>query len=195
MTKICQRCKKEKELDEFGLLKGRVRSWCRKCTSEYVKNRYNTNQQARDNQRDSVNSYKKKIRDKKKDLICPICNRLTESPNDLEEHLAQHRYREGKSQYALYRAGTLSLKEYTEKKNNFLGVPISKAQYELKRRIIFMLIVESGRIKCYRCGKDLSVDDYSVEHKKDWLWKDPDLFWDLDNISFSHKKCNIQGKK
>lgn len=37
----------------------------------------------------------------------------------------------------------------------------------------------------------MSADDWSIEHIEPWIGVDPDLFWDLDNITFSHKKCNV----
>ncbi|KKL25623.1 hypothetical protein LCGC14_2403400, partial [marine sediment metagenome] len=35
-----------------------------------------------------------------------------------------------------------------------------------------------------------NIDDFTIEHKIPWLDNDSDLFWDLDNIAFSHNRCN-----
>lgn len=37
----------------------------------------------------------------------------------------------------------------------------------------------------------MSADDLSIEHKAPWLHRDSALFWDLDNIAFSHLACNV----
>jgi len=43
------------------------------------------------------------------------------------------------------------------------------------------------------CSKDLQTQefyqDFTIDHKKSW-YNNPKLFWDLNNIAFSHLKCN-----
>lgn len=64
----------------------------------------------------------------------------------------------------------------------------------LKKRIWFMLLQEAGRDTCFRCGLPLSEDDFSVDHKEPWLHSENplELFLNLNNIAFSHQKCNYR---
>ena len=51
-----------------------------------------------------------------------------------------------------------------------------------------------GKIFCYRCGKKIEqIEELSIEHKVPWLYADDPigLYFNLDNIAFSHLKCNI----
>ncbi len=59
---------------------------------------------------------------------------------------------------------------------------------------MFSLIEQSGRNACYRCNQKMTVDDYSIEHMEAWQpAEDPiKAFYDLANISFSHKTCNYK---
>jgi len=44
---------------------------------------------------------------------------------------------------------------------------------------------------CFRCKKSIeSAAELSLEHKEAWLDNDIALFWDLENLGFSHLKCN-----
>ena len=50
-----------------------------------------------------------------------------------------------------------------------------------------------GLDTCHQCGDKIeNIDNFSIEHKKPWLdSNDPlGLFFDLDNIGFSHLRCN-----
>jgi hypothetical protein len=67
---------------------------------------------------------------------------------------------------------------------------LGTANYRLLRRIVFQMTVETCKDVCYHCGLRIEEKDFSVEHKKPWLHVSADLFWDLDNIAFSHRKCN-----
>jgi hypothetical protein len=86
-----------------------------------------------------------------------------------------------------------------KKKNEKLRMSYGKANNILKKSIMFYLVQKLKLDICYRCGKKIeSVDVFSVEHKTDWLNSETpvELFFDLDNIGFSHKICNIlNGKK
>ena len=73
-------------------------------------------------------------------------------------------------------------------------MPSETASGRLKKQIMFMLLKKLGINKCWRCSELITdVKDLSIEHKKPWLdSKDPiGLYFDLDNIAFSHIKCNI----
>ena len=78
-----------------------------------------------------------------------------------------------------------------QEKNAQLGVNFGTASYRLKKMILFGLIRRLGETACFRCKTDIvSADDLSIDHKKPWLGVSNDLFWDLDNIAFSHTACN-----
>jgi hypothetical protein len=72
-----------------------------------------------------------------------------------------------------------------------LGVPYGTACNRLRRMVMFELLKKCGETTCFKCYKPiLSWKDVSIEHKENWLDKDPALFWSMENISFSHLKCN-----
>ena len=74
-----------------------------------------------------------------------------------------------------------------------LGVPYGTARNILNKKILFSFVQRLGLDICHQCGKRIEdVDNLSVEHKTAWLHKPNarELFFDLDNIAFSHHKCN-----
>jgi hypothetical protein len=77
-------------------------------------------------------------------------------------------------------------------KSDFLGMPHGTARNRLVKRLLFRFISLLKLDTCFVCGKELTLDTFSIEHKQPWLYESTDLFWDLDNIAFSHKKCNRQ---
>ena len=78
-----------------------------------------------------------------------------------------------------------------KKKAEFLGMPYGTACGRLRKRIMFSLIQEIGADICYRCGDPIeSYEELTIEHKKPWLDVSVDLFWDINNIAFSHTECN-----
>jgi hypothetical protein len=81
------------------------------------------------------------------------------------------------------------------KKSEALGVNFSTATARLKLQVTLQLLKECGRNKCYRCNKEIEIaTDLSLDHKEDWLNsnKEKELFWDLNNVAYSHKSCNIK---
>jgi len=80
-------------------------------------------------------------------------------------------------------------------KSEQLGMSHSTANNRLKRNIMFDLICKSNKNVCFRCGKQMTAEDWSIEHKEDWLHNSIELFWSLDNIAFSHKSCNYAAAK
>lgn len=78
------------------------------------------------------------------------------------------------------------------KKSQQLGMNPSTAQSRLVRDLLFKQLCDLGINKCYRCGEEMSRDTFTIEHIKPWLdSEDPQkMFFDLDNISYSHHKCN-----
>lgn len=69
----------------------------------------------------------------------------------------------------------------------------STAQGRLVKDILWSLIVKTNQHICCKCNKEMSRDNFSIEHIIPWLdSEDPlKLFFDLENISFSHLSCNV----
>lgn len=79
-----------------------------------------------------------------------------------------------------------------KRKNDFLGINFGTAHSRLRKMIFFSMAVELGRDICFRCDRKIeTASELSIDHKIDWLGVDKDLFWDIDNIAFSHLICNI----
>lgn len=76
-------------------------------------------------------------------------------------------------------------------KGKQLGMPFGTACHRLRKSILFQLLKRLGENSCFRCNAEItSADDLSIDHKIPWLHSDSELFWDLGNIGFSHRKCN-----
>lgn len=74
-----------------------------------------------------------------------------------------------------------------------LGINYSTAQNRLRKQILFKYVKLAGDNICYVCNKEITnIDELSLEHKIPWLDDEnaEKLFWDENNISFSHLKCN-----
>lgn len=85
-----------------------------------------------------------------------------------------------------------------EKHKNQLGINYSTARNRLNRLIFFNLVVELKKNICFRC-KELILDskDLTVDHKINWLHSEnsKDLFFDMDNVAFSHARCNYSAAR
>jgi len=100
---------------------------------------------------------------------------------------------------------SLSLRQFTgdgmggyQKKNRQLGMNVSTASNRLRKLLLFDLAGKLNLLKCYRCGGLIKIiEEFSVEHKIRWQdSKEPaKLFFDLDNIAFSHLRCNIKDSR
>ncbi len=79
------------------------------------------------------------------------------------------------------------------KKQNQLGMNPSTASGRLVKDVLYSLVVQTDQNNCYQCGLPMSRDTFSIEHKEPWLdSEDPlGLYFDLNNISFSHHSCNV----
>jgi hypothetical protein len=87
-------------------------------------------------------------------------------------------------------------KEQNAKKSKQLGMPFGTASGRLRKMLLFKLAKELGYDVCYRCQLQISdIENFTIEHKKAWLDVDPNLFWDLDNIAFSHLACNVGARR
>lgn len=83
------------------------------------------------------------------------------------------------------------------KKSVQLGMNPSTASGRLLKDILFQLVCETGKDKCFHCGEKITRETLSIEHKTPWLDSDDPqgLFFDLDNIAFSHLLCNTKAAR
>ena len=91
-------------------------------------------------------------------------------------------------------------KRSNEKKAKQLGMAPGTAANRLKKMLLFQLIQETKKDLCFQCGQLIeAVEELSIEHKTPYLNSDDPigLFFDLNNIAFSHLSCNCSagGKK
>lgn len=86
------------------------------------------------------------------------------------------------------------MSEKTNKiKSEQLGMSFSTASNQLRKALMFQLVQQAGRDNCHRCGEKIDdADNLSIEHVEAWMYSEnpKELFFDLNNISFSHRKCN-----
>lgn len=83
------------------------------------------------------------------------------------------------------------------KKQSQLGMNPGTASGRLVKDLLFKF-VRLHHPNCFRCGQPLTRETFSIEHKTPWLDSDKplELFFDLDNIDFSHHSCNVKaGRK
>jgi hypothetical protein len=86
----------------------------------------------------------------------------------------------------------LALGASTDKrKAEQLGMSHGTAAHRLKKMTLFDVLRRHGENVCFRCDAEIAtVEELSIEHKEAWLDNDPALFWDIENIAFSHAACN-----
>jgi hypothetical protein len=84
-----------------------------------------------------------------------------------------------------------------DKKLEQLGMNPSTASNRLVKDILFKLLQDTNQDTCFRCHEKIQRENLSIEHKVDWLdSKDPKgLFFDLNNITFSHLNCNVSAHR
>ena len=76
-----------------------------------------------------------------------------------------------------------------EEARKALGMPIQTARTKLQKNLLFELLQRTGLNVCPRCSKPINhPENLSIEHHSDWL-SDPDSFWNLNNVFFSHTDC------
>ncbi len=72
-----------------------------------------------------------------------------------------------------------------------LGMSMTSARTLLRKQIMLSMARKLHEDVCFKCGIKIEIaEELSIEHKKFWLHVSSELFWDLDNIAFSHRKCN-----
>ena len=87
---------------------------------------------------------------------------------------------------------------YTKKKSTQLGMAISTARSQLLGKLLFRELTATSDCKCYRCGKNIeTAEELSIDHKQPWLNQNNsvELFFDLDNVAYSHRKCNSGARR
>ena len=83
------------------------------------------------------------------------------------------------------------MNENNAKKAKQLGMPFGTATARLRKIVLFDLLKRYNENICFRCTKEIeTVEELSLEHKKPWLDIDVELFWDTNNVTFSHLSCN-----
>jgi len=74
-------------------------------------------------------------------------------------------------------------------------VSFSTATFKLRKKILFHLLKKHQEDVCSQCGKKIeTIEELSIEHLKPWEGISVDLFWDIENIAFSHIRCNVPHK-
>lgn len=84
------------------------------------------------------------------------------------------------------------------KKAKQLGMNPATASNRLKKMLLFSFAQKLDMSVCHQCGEKIeNIDNFSVEHKKAWLDTDDPklLYFDLDNIAFSHLRCNVSARR
>lgn len=73
----------------------------------------------------------------------------------------------------------------------------STASNRLVKDILYSLVVKTDQNNCFKCNFPMTRETFTIEHKEPWLDSDNpvDLYFDLENISFSHHKCNVGARR
>lgn len=77
-----------------------------------------------------------------------------------------------------------------------LGIPHGTAVHRLRKIVLFHLAKKLQLDFCFRCKQRIeSAEEFTMDHKDPWENVDAELFWEIDNIAFSHKKCNYSNRR
>lgn len=79
-----------------------------------------------------------------------------------------------------------------------LGMPFGTASAKLRKSLLFQFAQRLMLDTCYQCKDKIDdIDEFSIEHTTPWFnSKDPvGMFFNLDNIAFSHISCNVAAAK
>jgi hypothetical protein len=77
------------------------------------------------------------------------------------------------------------------RKTAFLGIPHGTASNRLRKLVLFNLLQRHGENVCFKCSQTIeTAEELSIEHKQPWQDISVELFWEMENIAFSHLKCN-----
>lgn len=80
-----------------------------------------------------------------------------------------------------------------------LGGCYNTMNRRLFNNIIFDLASKLNLTTCHRCKNQIKcVDEMSLDHKINWCWAEDkdksELFYDVNNIAFSHQTCNYSAR-
>lgn len=76
-----------------------------------------------------------------------------------------------------------------------LGMSHGAARNKLIKNLLWEFVCAAKKNVCFQCGTEiLTIHDLSIEHKVPWEKSEEParLFFDTDNIAYSHLTCNIK---
>lgn len=83
------------------------------------------------------------------------------------------------------------MKDSASRKKKFLGMPHGTAAARLRKMVMFRLLEKHNENFCFKCKERITTpDELSIEHIEPWEGVSIELFWSLNNIAFSHLRCN-----
>lgn len=88
-----------------------------------------------------------------------------------------------------------TVKPMATKKSTLLGINHGTANHRLRKALMFHLADQLNLLDCHRCGERIETSkEMSIEHKEPWEGADDPMaaFMDLENIAFSHLRCNVR---
>ena len=72
-----------------------------------------------------------------------------------------------------------------------LGMPLGTARNRLVKSLLLHFASKLEMDSCFRCSHKIeSTAEFTIEHKRDWLYGDVGDYFDIENIAFSHRGCN-----
>lgn len=93
---------------------------------------------------------------------------------------------------ALPKSATNLMRNYKEERKTILGIDPGTVQNKLRKQLLFKYVKLANDNICFQCNKEIeTIEELSIEHKIPWLKNGKEYFWDLNNITFSHLRCNI----
>ena|SRR5579872_4883064 len=91
----------------------------------------------------------------------------------------------------MYKGKTKDRSQTRIKEEKCLGMSAGKAAHILKKSLFLKLLQQTNNDICFRCKTKIqTAAELSIDHKIDWRYDKVDLYWNLDNIAYSHRKCN-----
>lgn len=85
----------------------------------------------------------------------------------------------------------------SDKARKQLGMNITTARSRLVKDLLYRAVVVEGGAVCHHCRKFMEKDEFTIEHITPWLDSDDPvgLYFELDNVSFSHLSCNSRAAR
>ncbi len=83
-------------------------------------------------------------------------------------------------------------------KETQLNMSLGKARNILVKSLMFDMAKKCNLDICFKCNQKITdIKDFTIEHKKEWLHSEnpQDLYFNLNNIAFSHNICNIKSQR